>query len=87
MGDIYNRVLDILKNVLNDSNLNIDQNTNLVNDLGMDSIVLMMFVIEIEKTFDIELPDDFFDIDTISNLGAVIAVVKTQLNDRKNGGT
>jgi acyl carrier protein len=52
-----------LYNQIEDSMLHLD--SSLVEDLSLDSILLMQFVIEIEETFDFEFEDDMLDFHSI----------------------
>jgi len=48
----------ILENLVN-KNIEINHDTDLLKDIGLDSISLMMIIIKIEERFNIELPDGF----------------------------
>ena len=72
-------VKEILKKcimeVVQDDNLNIDDETDLIKDAGMDSILLMMLIIKIEEEFDFSYPDDLLVMEVLSifeNLNKVI---------------
>lgn len=72
----------ILSNSLNSKEVNITLETNLIKDIGMDSISLMMIVVSIENEFNIELPDEFFTEDNLSKFGNIVSIVKTILNTK-----
>lgn len=72
----------ILSNSLNSKEVNITLETNLIKDIGMDSISLMMMVVSIEDKFNIELPDEFFTEDNLSKFGNIVSIVKTILNTK-----
>lgn len=54
--------------------------TNIVQDLGLDSLAIMNFMLEIEDRFDISIPlDRAAGIATVDDLvGAVAALVKSE---------
>jgi acyl carrier protein len=68
---------NIIKKIMNNPDLVIDDKTNLIVDLGMDSITLMMLVIEIEEVFGIELPDSAFVVDKLANFYSILAVIES----------
>ena len=74
----------ILSNLLNPKEVNISAQTNLVKDIGMDSISLIMMVVSIEEKFNIELPDDFLTEDNLSSYSNIVSIVETMLNANKN---
>jgi acyl carrier protein len=47
--------------------------TKLVEDLGFDSLDAVIFTIDIEEKFDIEIPDE--DIDSIVTIGDVVKYI------------
>ena len=51
-------------------------------DLGMDSIMFITLIIEIEAAFDITVPDDLLMIDNFKNMDDVIKVVDEQLTEK-----
>lgn len=73
----------ILSNLLNSKEVNITLETNLIKDVGMDSISLMMMVVSIEEKFNIELPDEFFTEDNLSKFSNIVSTVQTILNTKK----
>ena len=74
----------ILSNLLNPKEVNISAQTNLVKDIGMDSISLIMMVVSIEEKFNIELPDDFLTEGNLSSYSNIVSIVETMLNANKN---
>lgn len=54
--------------------------TNLVEDIGMDSIQIMQIVISIEIEFDIEFNDDELLIDNLAILKNLIRIILSRLN-------
>ena len=73
----------VLKKTTNNQSLIVYDNTNLVTDLGLDSILLMMLVTEIEVYFDIQLPDDFFQIEKLSKFNLIVEIVTNLVLQKK----
>ena len=67
-----------LKNILFEytgiENLKIDENTNLKNDLGLNSLDLANLACEVEDEFDIEIPD--IALKDIKTVGDVISFIE-----------
>ena len=77
MSDIYSRVKAIIVD-----NLGVDENevvteANFTNDLGADSLDTVELIMEFEKEFDIQIPDDQADEKKmlLEGLGAKVKVV------------
>ncbi len=73
----------ILDHLANGNGIEITFKTNLIKDIGMDSIYLMMIVVLLEEKFNIELPDEFLSEDNLSSYGNIVAMVKTILANKK----
>lgn len=62
-----NRIREILSNILEIPLENIQENSDFVTDLGMDSMAALEFIAAIEKEFKVVVPEDlFFELTDIS---------------------
>lgn len=57
--------------------MEVTEETSLKDELGVDSIDLMEFVVNLEDEFSIEIPDD--DIETIEQLGDMLDYLEGRL--------
>ena len=57
---------------------------NFVEDLGMDSITFIAFIVEIETVFKIIIPDDKLLMENFKNFDDVIALVKVEIERNNN---
>ena len=68
----YEHIFAETKEILsafNKNNLTIEENTQLVNDLGLDSLLVMEVVTEVEDRFDLSFPlNNLSDIQTVKDL-------------------
>lgn len=53
---------------------------NLIDDLGMDSITFVSIVVEIEKIFDIIIPDEILVVETFNSLNNIVYIVEDLSN-------
>jgi len=74
VGDIREIIFDTLRAALQKP-VELSDQTNIVNDLGLDSVAVMDFVMEIEDRLDISVPLD--RIAEVETLGDLIATVRT----------
>lgn len=58
----------------------VTEQTNLIDDLGFDSIMMMEFVVEIEENFDVVIDGDDLKVEIISNFGSLINLVFERSN-------
>ena len=74
-------VLDKIKSILSSQfGINEDQiteNTDVVNDLGADSLDLVDFVMSLEDEFDKEIPDE--DVESIKTVGDIVSYIENSL--------
>lgn len=68
--DIEEKVKEIICNIIenNDFYSQITDQTNLIDDAGMDSIQIMQLVVELETVFNIEFHDDDLIIENLANM-------------------
>ena len=75
--DMLEAVKEILSNQLRLDADEIDQNTDILNDLGADSLDLVDFVMSLEDEFDKEIPDE--DVENIRTIGDIVSYIENSL--------
>ena len=74
--DIQDMIIEALRSSLQKP-IALSAQTNIVNDLGLDSAAVMDFVMDIEDRLDILIPlDKIAAVETIGDLAAVVARLK-----------
>lgn len=73
-------ILDDLKSILSDQ-LDVDpdsinNDTDLADDLGADSLDVVDLVMTLEEEFDIEIPDE--DIETMTTVGEIVEYISSK---------
>lgn len=58
-----------------------DLNVHLIDDLNMDSLDAISFLFEVEREFDIKIPEDDIDQNGLFHLKALSDYVSSKLND------
>ncbi|MBX2969829.1 MAG: acyl carrier protein [Cyclobacteriaceae bacterium] len=81
MADVSQKVARILIEKLGVAESEINPDTNLVKDLGIDSLDYAEIVMDFEQTFDIRIPDE--DAEKLSTIGAAVAYIEKKLQDKK----
>lgn len=75
--DLLIRLEEIIKEQDPAKALLISEKTSLKDDLGVDSIELMEFVINVEDAFSISIPDE--DVETLMTIGDLIDYLQKKL--------
>lgn len=77
---IYDNVVEIIsKHARNEAAVSaMNENTNILNDLQVNSARLVDIVLDFEDKFDLEISDD--DADKISTIGDAVELVKKLLH-------
>jgi acyl carrier protein len=87
MEDMVPRVAALLRGVLDDPTLTITADTSILHDVGIDSLHMIRFLLEVEEEFDVEV--DFESLDTV-HLQSVRAfcdfVLRTPAGDLASSG-
>ena len=58
MSETFEKVKKIVVEKLGRDEAEVVESASFVNDLGADSLDVVEFVMEVEKEFDVEIPDD-----------------------------
>lgn len=77
VGDIREVIFDTLRNFL-PKPVELSDQTHIVEDLGLDSVAVMDFVMEIEDRLDLSVPlDKIAEIETLGDLISALRAIKT----------
>ena len=77
MSEISSKGVDIIKDRLNVDAKDITPEASFANDLGADSLDTVELIMEFEKEFDLQIPDE--DAEKISTVGDAIKYVEEHL--------
>lgn len=80
-NDIKEKIIDILDRLFSDTGVDSDvlEYVDLTDDLGMDSISFISLIIELESTFDIQIPDDWLLMEKFQNYTQIYSAVEELL--------
>lgn len=74
--NVKEKVIEIVSILSNEGeNVEVNEDTTLSNDLEFDSLTIFEAVVEIESTFDIEIPDEYLDVEELDKVGNIIEIV------------
>ena len=74
--NVKEKVIEIVSTLSNErENIEVNEDTKLSNDLEFDSLTIFEAVVEIESTFDIEIPDEYLDVEELDKVGNIIEIV------------
>ncbi|XOD67813.1 MAG: acyl carrier protein [Flavobacteriales bacterium Tduv] len=77
MSDISSRIKAIIIDKLGVDESEVTPEANFTQDLGADSLDTVEFIMEIEKEFNIEVPDD--DAEKITTVGECIKYIEERI--------
>ena len=77
--NVKEKVIDIIKKltVRDGMGIEIAKDSNLFRDLGIDSVMLIQVITEIEEEFDIEFDEDF-DYEEYAEVGKIIEYIEAR---------
>lgn len=80
-SEIKEKLIEALVNLLPNTGIDRDmfECVDLIDDLGMDSITFISVVVEIERTFEIIVPDEMLVEDSFRNIDKILAIIENQL--------
>lgn len=59
----------------------INEEANLLTDLGLDSVAILQLVLGIEKEFNVTIKDNELDSDVFSKMANLIDIIESKLNE------
>ena len=74
---VFEKVREILCDQLDLDPDDITLDTNIIDDLGADSLDLVDFVMSLEDEFDKEIPDE--DVESIKTVGDIVSYIENSL--------
>ncbi|MBI4548586.1 MAG: acyl carrier protein [Ignavibacteriae bacterium] len=77
MADVETKVKEIIMNKLGVEASQVTLEASFTNDLGADSLDTVELVMEFEKTFNLQIPDE--DAEKISTVGDAIKYLKEKI--------
>ncbi len=85
-NEIKSKLIDILTVLFPDSGVDKDvlEYTDIIDDLGMDSITFISIIVEIEDAFEIIVPDDMLLMENFRNVDLIIQIVEDAKNATSN---
>lgn len=83
---LKNRIKEIIieESLLDISQENIAEDTDLIRELGYDSIGIINMIIHLEKEFDISFTENLIDLTKLTNLKEINETI-TKIIEEKNG--
>ena len=77
MSEITNKVIAIIVDKLGVDESEVTPGASFTNDLGADSLDTVELIMELEKEFDVQIPDD--QAEKIATVGDAIAYIEEHL--------
>lgn len=74
---VFEKVREILCDQLDLEPEDVTLDTNIIDDLGADSLDLVDFVMSLESEFDKEIPDE--DVENIKTVGDIVSYIENSL--------
>lgn len=82
MEDIGNRIIECLENIGIIIDYTVHNDVDLT-EYGLDSLTYISFIVEVEKLFMINIPDEYLQIETLSSLKGFIGMVENLILECK----
>lgn len=79
MDDIENEVRKLLCEILEKSTVDDVTNSDDLQELGLDSLNCIALIVDIEKSFDIEISDEQLGLQYVDNIDAICKLIMNYL--------
>ena len=80
---IYEQIIEAIEPWVTDFDLldKLNEDTNIISDLGLDSIGILQMSLEVEKTFGITIQNHELDSQLLSRIGNIVEMVRKKLDE------
>lgn len=80
-NEIKTEVIQLISELFKGKGFNTDiiEYADLVDDIGMDSIIFISIVVELETKFVIEVPEDMLLMENFKTINDIVSVVENEL--------
>ena len=85
--EIKEKIIGIMSGLFSDSGIDTDilEYVDLIDDLGMDSINFVSLIIELETTFDVQIPDEWLLMERFRTFSQIYSAVDALINEKGTG--
>ena len=85
--EIKEKIIGIMSGLFSDSGIDTDilEYVDLIDDLGMDSINFVSLIIELETTFDVQIPDEWLLMERFHTFSQIYSAVDLLINEKGTG--
>ena len=77
--EIFDKLSALMKEQLHNESLKVTKQTTFHDDLGIDSIALVEFIIRLEDELNLDIPDE--DIEDIQTMGELVDYLELKLKN------
>lgn len=81
---IKERLYKVITDLSEVDNPIITDETNLLDDLSFDSVLVVSMIVEIESEFGIILEDDDLELDNLTNIGPLEKMIRSKVAEVEN---
>ena len=84
-NEIKAKIIGIMSNLFQNSDVDTDvlKYVDLIDDLGMDSVIFISLIIELEAEFDIQIQDDQLLMDKFREYSSIYSIVEELLMSKE----
>lgn len=85
--EIKEKIIEIISNLFSESGVDKDvlEYVDLIDDLGMDSVNFISLIIEIETSFEIQIPDEWLLMEKFQTYTLIYEAVDALLKEKETG--
>ena len=80
--EIENRVVDLIKSVSIDPQIENIDDADIIEDFLLSSIIFISLIVEIEKKFDIEIADEYLDMNVFRKIDQIVDIIYIMLEEK-----
>lgn len=78
---IHETLTELLEPWLDADDPDVSEQTNLISDIGLDSVAVLQFILSIESTFAIKINEHEMDANMFSKFANLIDIVQRKTNE------
>jgi acyl carrier protein len=79
--EIRERVAELMEPWVSDLTADINEETNLIADLGLDSVGILQVILGAEKEFGISISEEELDSESFSRMGNLLTIIEKKVDE------
>lgn len=82
--EVKEKLIQLIPNLFKDNGFEVKdiETCDLVEDLGMDSLIFMTLIVELEEVFELNIPDELLLVENFNRFDKILHIIATVVGNQ-----